>query len=118
MRELGKRSGLAANTILNLENNYTTAQYATLRLLAQALNVPVERLYGANAEQIDALRKPAPNLSRLQKERGISNNRLVKLARVTTRTLISLESGGTARLGTLRRIAEVLQVPVEELIGE
>lgn len=46
MNELAKKSGIAKITVFRLENGKTSARYATVRKLAEALGVKPEELIG------------------------------------------------------------------------
>ena len=61
----------------------------------------------------------AVKLRNLRAERGLTQKQAAELARVTTRTLIDLESGKRPPyMPTLTRIARAYGVPLAELVGE
>ena len=62
--------------------------------------------------------KIAKNLRKLRKQRGISKDRLSKFADLSLNTIVNIESGVNPNptIDTLTRIANGLEVKVEELI--
>ena len=60
----------------------------------------------------------AHNIKKYRKKRGISQDKLSKLAGVTYNTIIKIESGSTSnpRVETLRLIAKALNVTVDDLL--
>ena len=61
----------------------------------------------------------AQNIKKYRKKKGISQDKLSKLARVTYNTIIKIESGATLnpRVDTLRLIAKGLGVTVDSLLN-
>jgi len=61
----------------------------------------------------------AQNIKKCRKKRGISQDKLSKLAGVTYNTIIKIESGATLnpRVDTLRLIAKGLDVTVDSLLN-
>lgn len=59
------------------------------------------------------------NIKRLREKRGLSQDRLAKLADIANNTIIKIEQGENInpRLDTLRKIAKALAVSVDELIN-
>ncbi|HEX9722211.1 MAG TPA: helix-turn-helix transcriptional regulator [Candidatus Paceibacterota bacterium] len=62
----------------------------------------------------------AQNIKKHRKKKGISQDKLSKLAGVTYNTIIKIESGATLnpRVDTLRLIAKGLGVTVDNLLNE
>jgi len=62
----------------------------------------------------------AQNIKKYRKKKGISQDKLSKLAGVTYNTIIKIESGATLnpRVDTLRLIAKGLGVTVDNLLNE
>lgn len=60
----------------------------------------------------------AGNLKKYRKKKGVSQDKLSKLADITYNTIIKLESGATKnpRVETLRLIAVALGVSVDDLL--
>lgn len=60
----------------------------------------------------------AMNLKKLREKKGLSQDRLAKLADVANNTIIKIEQGENINptLDTLRKIAKALDVSVDELI--
>ena len=60
----------------------------------------------------------AQNIKKYRKKKGISQDKLSKMAAVTYPTVIKIESGATAnpRVETLRLIAKALNVTVDDLL--
>ena len=58
------------------------------------------------------------NIKRIRKDKGISQDRLSKLADVTHTTLAKIESGVNSNptIKTLQKIAKALDVKVDELL--
>lgn len=61
----------------------------------------------------------AQNIKKYRKKKGISQDKLSKLAGVTYNTIIKIESGATLnpRVDTLRLIAKGLGVTVDNLLN-
>lgn len=61
----------------------------------------------------------AKNIERLRKAKGLSQEKLARLADVANNTLIKMESGENQNptLETLKKVAKALEVSVDELIG-
>lgn len=61
----------------------------------------------------------AQNIKKYRKKKGISQDKLSKLAEVTYNTIIKIESGATLnpRVDTLRLIAKGLGVTVDDLLN-
>ena len=61
----------------------------------------------------------AKNIERLRKAKGLSQEKLARLADVANNTLIKMESGENKNptLETLKKVAEALEVSVDELIN-
>ena len=61
----------------------------------------------------------AQNIKKYRKKKGISQDKLSKLAGVTYNTIIKIESGATLnpRVDTLRLIAKGLGVTVDDLLN-
>ncbi|MBI2036218.1 helix-turn-helix transcriptional regulator [Candidatus Microgenomates bacterium] len=60
----------------------------------------------------------AKNLKRLREKRGLSQDRLAKLADVANNTIIKIEQGENINptLDTLKKVAKALKVSVDDLI--
>ncbi len=61
----------------------------------------------------------AKNVERLRKAKGLSQEKLARLADVANNTLIKMESGENINptLETLKKVAKALEVSVDELIS-
>ena len=59
------------------------------------------------------------NIKKIRKKKGISQDKLAKLADVTHTTLVKIESGSNDNptVKTLRKIADALGVGLDELVG-
>jgi len=59
------------------------------------------------------------NLKKLREKKGLSQDRLAKLADVANNTIIKIEQGENINptLDTLKKMAKALEVSVDELIG-
>jgi len=59
------------------------------------------------------------NIRRFRKKKGVSQDRLAKLADVTHTTLVKLESGANSNptVKTLRKIADALEISLDKLVG-
>ena len=60
----------------------------------------------------------AKNIKKFRQKRGISQDRLSKIADITYGTVIKIESGVTydPRVGTLKRLADALNIKIDDLI--
>jgi transcriptional regulator with XRE-family HTH domain len=61
----------------------------------------------------------AENVKRIRTQKGVSQDKLSKLAGVTLTTLVKIEAGANdnPKIKTLKSIADALEVTVDELIG-
>jgi transcriptional regulator with XRE-family HTH domain len=61
----------------------------------------------------------AKNVEKLRKQKGLSQERLARLADVANNTIIKMESGENKNptLETLRKVAKALDISVDELIN-
>mgnify|MGYP001617061144 FL=1 len=59
------------------------------------------------------------NLKKFRKKKGLSQDRLAKLADIANNTIIKIEQGENInpRLDTLEKIAKALEVKVDDLIN-
>jgi len=63
---------------------------------------------------------PLPkNLKKIREKKGLSQDRLAKLADVANNTIIKIEQGENANptLDTLKKIAKALEVSIDDLIN-
>ena len=60
----------------------------------------------------------AENVKRFRKEKGLSQDKLSKLAGVTLTTLVKMETGANdnPKIKTLKKIADALEVTVNDLL--
>ena len=60
----------------------------------------------------------AKNLKKLRERKGLSQDRLAKLADVANNTIIKIEQGENINptLDTLKKIAKALEISIDELI--
>jgi transcriptional regulator with XRE-family HTH domain len=60
----------------------------------------------------------AKNIKKLRKEKGISQDRLSKLADLSLNTIVNIENGNNPNptIETLQKIAKALGVSIEEII--
>ncbi len=60
------------------------------------------------------------NLKKLREKKGLSQDRLAKLADIANNTIIKIEQGENMnpRLDTLKKIAKALEVKVDDLIND
>jgi len=58
------------------------------------------------------------NIKRLRKQKGLSQDKLAKLADITPTTLVKIESGANDNptIKTLKKIADALEVTVNDLL--
>jgi len=59
------------------------------------------------------------NIKKFRKKKGFSQDKLAKLADVTHTTLVKIESGvnDNPTIKTLKKIADVLDITLDELVG-
>jgi len=60
----------------------------------------------------------AKNIKKLRQERGISQDRLSKLADLSLNTIVNVEAGNNPNptIETIERIAKALEVSIDELL--
>jgi len=61
----------------------------------------------------------AKNVKKLRNNKKLSQDKLARLADVTYNTLVKIESGANKNptLGTLTKLADALDVSIDELVG-
>ena len=61
----------------------------------------------------------AENIKKLRKKKGLSQDKLAKLADITLTTFVKLESGANDNptIKTLTKLADALGVSLDELVG-
>jgi len=61
----------------------------------------------------------AENIKKFRKKKELSQDRLTKMADITLTTLVKLESGANENptINTLIKIADALEVSLDELVG-
>jgi len=115
LKEMGSLTGLSPTYLSELERGNIVPALATLKSIAEALNIPVSLL-------INNRRKASPvgeKLKRLRALRGISQKDLAAMAGISPGLVAQLETGRVqASLDTVERIAGVLGVSVCYLILE
>ncbi|KUK66614.1 MAG: transcriptional regulator, XRE family [Parcubacteria bacterium 34_609] len=76
---------------------------------------PPEYLDATISREISPIGK---NIKKLRKQKGLSQDRLSKLADISYNTVIKLESGGITNpsIDTLQKLAKALDVSVENLL--
>ncbi len=59
------------------------------------------------------------NIKKYRQKKGLSQDKLAKLADVTHTTLVKLESGANDNptVKTLKKIADVLEVTIDKILG-
>lgn len=59
------------------------------------------------------------NIKRIRKKKGLSQDKLARLADVTHTTLVKIESGvnDNPTIKTLKKIADALEVTLDELVS-
>lgn len=59
------------------------------------------------------------NIKKFRKKKGLSQDKLAKLADVTLTTLVKIESGvnDNPTIRTLKKIADALDVSIDEIVG-
>ena len=62
----------------------------------------------------------AENIKKFRKQKGLSQDKLSKLAGVTLTTLVKMESGANdnPKIKTLKKIANALEVTVNDLLED
>lgn len=61
----------------------------------------------------------AQNIRKLRLKKGLSQEKLARLADISNATLIKIESGGAKEptITTVTKIADALEISIDELIG-
>ncbi|MDA3840628.1 MAG: helix-turn-helix transcriptional regulator [Patescibacteria group bacterium] len=61
----------------------------------------------------------ARNIKKIRKDKGLSQDKLSKLAGVTLYTITKIEIGATRnpRIETVKRIADALEISIDELLN-
>ncbi len=61
----------------------------------------------------------AQNIKRLRKKKGISQEKLARLADISYNTIVKIEAGkaNNPTIDTLSKIADIFKVSIDELLG-
>ena len=107
IKELSEVTGLSPNTIYRLETGgRTSPSKATLKTLAD--------LYGLTPAQISEMIPPPPAprtaIKQIRDEKGISGQRLARLAGISYRTFLRAQRGEPVKPDVIVRIADALKV--------
>lgn len=64
------------------------------------------------------LKMLSENIKNIRKKKGLSQDKLARIADVTLTTLVKIESGANDNptIKTLKKIADALEVPIDKLI--
>lgn len=75
--------------------------------------------YYYHTEYMSKNEELAKNVEKLRKQKGLSQEKLARLADVANNTIIKMESGENKNptLETLRKVAKALNVSIDELIN-
>ena len=108
IKELSEITGLSPNTIYRLETGgRTNPSKETLRTLAE--------FYGLTLEQILEMVPPPPAprkaIKKIRDEKGISGQKLARMAEISYRTFLRAQRGEPVRTEVICRIADALKVP-------
>lgn len=109
-RQVGEFLGRSASTVLDLSRQVARGERAG-DLVAR-----VRQALGAQARNVDPATtrwtaRPVPGLSRARLAAGLSQEELAGRAQVARETVLRLERGRPAQVGTIRRLAAVLSLP-------
>lgn len=80
-------------------------------------HIPLEDVIGVRIPAPQSSLKIAKNIKKYRKERGLSQDKLSRLADVSHATIIKIESGGiqSSIIDTVQKIAKALGVSLEDL---
>jgi transcriptional regulator with XRE-family HTH domain len=107
VKELSETTGLSPNTIYRLETGgRTTPSKETLQTLAE--------FYGLTPDEISEMVPPPPAprkaIKQIRDEKGISGQKLAKLAGVSYRTVLRAQRGEPVKREVILRLADALEV--------
>lgn len=86
-----------------------TEREASVRLAVEPAPMPDRWVSGSQSGIV------IPDLAAVRQQRGLRREALAKKSGVALSSIMRVEKGGHARYVTVRKLAEVLEVPAEEL---
>ncbi|MCI8519113.1 MAG: transcriptional regulator [Clostridia bacterium] len=125
-KELAERAGVNLITILRLERNTTIPRNTTVRRLAEALGVTAEELKFGQFVKEDILKtyraqlkNVTSSINKLCEMQEMTYEELARRANLDKKTIYNVITGKhTPRICTLKKLAEVFNVSIEQLLGE
>ena len=124
--QLSKLAGMAFRTFNDIEIGVTpNPRISTVKKIAEALSVPINDLLSPH-KRIDPQPsgkregKLGKNIRKSRLKLGINRYKLSKLTGLAYSTLTKIESGAIPdpRIGTLKQIADALDLRVDDLLPE
>jgi transcriptional regulator with XRE-family HTH domain len=108
VKELSEATGLSPNTIYRLETGgRTNPSNETLRTLADFYGVTL----GEISEMVPPPPAPRAAIKQIRDKKGISGQKLAKLAGVSYRTVLRAQRGEPVKPDVIVSIADALKVP-------
>lgn len=116
---LADKAQVSKNTVWAIENGYQNAKLSTVKLIADALKISVVKLTDPTKVRITRTKAMlrAVHLLDLRMARGYSSGELSRRSGVSRSTIRRIETGGYTQTPSLRKLAEALDVTLEELTG-
>jgi transcriptional regulator with XRE-family HTH domain len=121
LEKLAEKADLAISYVASVERGERNLGLENIISLAQALNIsPSELLPGAHHQRKDQIKGEfGKQLKSLREERGFSQEELAEKADLDQTQVSLLEQGeGNVNLETLITLAQVLKVPLKDLIPD
>lgn len=119
VQRLADKAGVSKNTIWAIENGYQNARLSTVKLIADALKIKVTDLTDQNEPPVKSQRVllRALRLQEIREGRRYTRTKLSDLSGVSRSAIRMAETGRHTQTPTLQKLAEALNVTIEELLG-
>jgi transcriptional regulator with XRE-family HTH domain len=108
IKDLSEITGLSPNTIYRLETGgRTTPSKGTLKTLAEFYGI----MLGEISEMVPPSPAPRTAIKKIRDDKGISGQRLARMAGVSYRTFLRAQRGEPVKPEAILSIADALKVP-------
>lgn len=121
LEALAEKADLAISYVASVERGERNLGLENIVSLAQALNIsPSELLPGIHHQKKDQIKIAfGKQLKAKREERGLSQEALAEIAQIDQTTVALIEHGeGNVNLETLATLAQVLKIPLKDLMPD
>lgn len=115
---LADKAQVSKNTVWAIENGYQNAKLSTVKLIADALNLPIEKLTDPKKARITRTRTlmRGTRLLEIRSARRYSAGYLSRISGVSRNAIRGIERGGYTHTPTLQNLADALGLTLEDLV--